>query len=138
MLVHEIQCAADAQIAWELISEPRRWKEWAPHLRGAWGLGDPAVRDSALGAARLGGVLPLPARIERVERSAARSHWVWRVGVLRLDHEVRPAPDGGCRIRFTLAAPWPVERALALTYWPVVGLPPRAPRTGRRGGERLG
>jgi hypothetical protein len=29
---------------WPLMARPGRWREWAPHIRGAWGLGDPEVQ----------------------------------------------------------------------------------------------
>lgn len=122
MLQHSVISAGDPEVAWELVSQPARWKEWAPHLRGAWRLGSPAVEASSLGVAMLAGVIPIPARIEQVERSATRSHWTWKVGLLRLDHEVRPRPHGGCEIVFSCRAPWPIERALAVSYWPIVGL----------------
>src|SRR5213080_575410 len=34
--------------AWALLARPARWPEWAPHLGGAWGLGEPEVRVGAL------------------------------------------------------------------------------------------
>jgi hypothetical protein len=45
--------------AWALLARPDRWHEWAPHLRGAWGLSDPAtgeVEPGRRGAVRLLGV----------------------------------------------------------------------------------
>lgn len=46
--------------AWTLLARPEAWSAWAPHVRGAWGLGEPEVRERALGAARLLGVVPIP------------------------------------------------------------------------------
>ena len=48
------------ETAWALLACPTRWKEWAPHVRGAWGLGWPQVREGAVGAVRLFGVVPVP------------------------------------------------------------------------------
>jgi hypothetical protein len=41
--------ASDAtpEAAWALLARPRAWPEWAPHVRGAWGLGAPEVREGA-------------------------------------------------------------------------------------------
>lgn len=88
-------------------------------MRGAWGLGEPEVQGSALGAVRVLGVLPVPARINLVEKSWTRRHWVWSIGVVSFDHTVRRDPDG-CTIAISCHAPWPVERAISVTYWPLV------------------
>ena len=121
MLRCSVPSAADPDVAWALIAEPARWHEWSPHVRGAWGLGDGEVEDSALGAARLFGVLPVPARIDIVEKSADRKHWVWKIGLVKLDHEVRTDPDG-CTIELTCHAPAPLEAVIRVTYWPIVKL----------------
>jgi hypothetical protein len=111
--------ASDAppEAAWALLARPDAWSEWAPHLRGAWGLGAPEVRQGALGAARLLGVIPVPAKI------TARSgrSWTWRVGPAELDHRVVDAP-GGCVVSIALHAPGPLEPLLAATYGPVIQL----------------
>lgn len=104
--------------AWSLMAEPRRWAEWAPHVRGAVGLGEPEVREGSLGAAKLLGVVPVPARI--IGKEPGRS-WTWRVGPMVLVHAVHPTPVG-CRVSVTLQAPGPLEGLLAATYGPVVDL----------------
>jgi len=119
MLRHAVPSAADPAVAWALVAEPRRWHEWAPHLRGAWGLGQPEVRPSALGAARLLGVVPIPAKIAEVEKSPARSRWVWAVGPVTIDHEVVTDHEG-CTIVLTCTAPRPIEALIGITYWPLV------------------
>ena len=111
--------AATPEAAWSLIAEPARWHEWSPHVRGAWGLGEPEVRERAVGAARLLGVVPVPAQI--VHKRSGRS-WTWRVGPMVLVHAVTPRPGGGCRVAITLQAPGPLEPVLAATYGPVVRL----------------
>jgi carbon monoxide dehydrogenase subunit G len=108
--------AAPAETVWSLIAEPNRWAEWAPHMRGAWGLGSPEVEKWRIGAARLFGVLPVPARI--TAKRDGRS-WAWRVGPMGLDHAVEPI-DGGSRVSMTLRAAGPLEPLLAATYGPVV------------------
>jgi hypothetical protein len=119
MLRHFVPSAADPDVAWALLAEPDRWHEWAPHLRGAWGLGEPEVQGSALGAARFLGFVPIPARIDLVEKSHERRHWVWKVGPVKIDHEVRRDPEG-CTIVMTVHAPAPLEAVIAVTYWPIV------------------
>ena len=57
------ESAASPQAVWALLARPDEWAEWAPHLRGAWGLGSTEVRAGACGFARLLGVIPVPAKI---------------------------------------------------------------------------
>ena len=105
--------------AWELIARPARWHEWAPHVRGAVGLGSPEVRAGAVGAVRLLGVVPVPARI--VDKRPGRS-WAWQVGPVVLVHRVRPHRAGGCEVAVDLWAPGPLEPLLAATYGRVIGV----------------
>ena len=63
MLRYQAHSSAAPEIAWALIARPALWSRWAPQLRGAWGLGSPEVVVGARGAARLLGVVPVPARI---------------------------------------------------------------------------
>jgi hypothetical protein len=116
--------------AWSLVSEPSRWPEWSPHVRGAWGLGAPEVREGAFGLARLLWVVPVPARI--VDKQDGRA-WTWRVGPMTLVHTVTPR-DSGSRVSTTLSAPGPLEPALAATYGPIVQrLMERLARVAERG-----
>jgi hypothetical protein len=106
---------APPQIAWALMARPGIWSSWAPHLRGAWGLGAPEVQVGAVGAARLLGVLPVPAKITaKSERS-----WTWQVGPAEMVHRVQERP-GGCVVAIDLRAPGPLEGVLAATYGPVI------------------
>ncbi|MTD45299.1 SRPBCC family protein [Conexibacter sp. W3-3-2] len=118
VLRYQADTAADAATAWALLARPDRWSDWAPHVRGAWGLGEPEVREGARGAARLLGVVPVPARITAVE--AGRS-WTWDVGGILMDHVVEPL-ERGAVVAVQLRAPAPVEALLARTYGPVVAL----------------
>ena len=118
MLRYAHTSSAPPEIAWDLLSRPALWPEWAPHLRGAWGLGSPEVTPGRTGAARLLGVVPVPAKI--VAKVPGRS-WEWQVGPVRMDHRVEPEGDG-CRVVVEMRAPAPVEAALAVTYGPVVDL----------------
>jgi len=105
--------------AWRLLARPAAWPAWAPHLGGAWGLGEPEVRVGARGAAKLLGVIPVPARI--VTKRPGRS-WSWQVapGVVRMDHRVEPREGGGCVVAIDLEAPAVMEAALAAAYGPVI------------------
>ncbi len=118
MLCYRAESPADPDAAWALLACPGRWHEWAPHIRGGWGLGEPEVRRGALGAVRLFGALPVPARIVDVVPNRS---WSWRVGPVLMDHRVEPRPGGGCVIAIDLHARAPVEAALRVTYGPVVG-----------------
>lgn len=110
--------AAQAAETWSLVSEPARWPEWAPHIRGAWGLGSPEVQQGRRGAARLLWLLPIPATI--FDKTEGRS-WTWQVGPMTLAHEVTPLPTGS-RVTMSISAPGPLETVLAATYGPVVQL----------------
>lgn len=103
MRTFSVNSAAPAAIAWRLLARPEEWPAWAPHVRGARGMGSPEVRLGAVGAARLLGVLPVPARI--VGKRAGRS-WTWRVGVVEMVHRVEPQA-GGCEVPVDLIAPPP-------------------------------
>lgn len=106
---------ATAPVAWALMARPGAWSAWAPHVRGAWGLGSPEVRAGAVGAARLLGVIPVPAKITaKTERS-----WTWRVGPAEMTHRV-VAREHGSVVAVDLRAPGPLEGALAATYGPVI------------------
>ena len=118
MLRYEAESTAEADAAWALLARPGRWHEWAPHVRGAWGLGEPEVRRGAVGAVRLLGAVPVPARVVDV---VPRRAWSWRVGPVLMDHRVESRPGGGCVIAIELRARRPVEAALRVSYGPVVG-----------------
>ena len=118
MLTYETSCDAPPERAWELLARPDRWSRWAPHLRGARGLGAPEVRPGARGAALLLGFVPVPARV--VGKRPGRS-WTWRIGNVLIDHRVEPERDG-CTIAVDLSAPAPLEAVLRLSYGPAVAL----------------
>ena len=116
MRTFSVDTTAPQAVAWRLIARPQHWPSWAPHVRGAWGLGSPEVRLGAVGAARLFGALPVPARI--VAKRPGRS-WTWRVGLVEMVHRVEPRA-GGCEVAVDLIAPAALERALAAAYGPVI------------------
>ena len=114
-----VDSTGSGEAAWALLARPSGWPRWAPHLRGAWGLGDAEVRPGATGAARLLGVVPVPVRI--VAKRPGRS-WTWRVGELfEMDHHVQPY-GSGCTVGIDLRAPGPLEAVLAESYGPVIAL----------------
>jgi hypothetical protein len=117
MLRYSAHSAAPPSSVWPLLARPAAWPAWAPHLRGAWGLGSPEVQVGARGAARLLGVVPIPAVI--VAKQEGRS-WTWRVGVVEMDHGVDPHVGGGSTVFVTMRAPAPVEALLRVSYGPVV------------------
>ena len=116
MRTFSVETTAPPAAAWQLIARPEEWPSWAPHVRGAWGLGSPEVRLGAAGAAGLLGALPVPARI--VAKRPGRS-WTWRVGLVEMVHRVEPR-TGGCEVAVDLIAPAPLERVLAAAYGPVM------------------
>jgi len=116
MLTYEARTRASADAVWPLLAEPACWSRWAPHLRGAWGLGEPEVRPGALGAVRLLGLVPVPARV--TAKVPGRS-WDWRVGLVTFRHRVTPEP-GGALVGVDIAAPAALEPPLRVSYGPVV------------------
>ncbi len=129
MLSYHADSDASPATAWRLISEPALWHRWAPHVRGAWGLGSPEVDSGRRGFARLGGVIPVPAEVR--DKQPGRS-WCWQAGPMRLDHIVAPRAPG-CRITITISARWPLESVLRVSYGPVVdGLLRRLARAAER------
>ena len=117
MRTYAAETTGPPERAWALMAEPRLWSRWAPHLRGAWGLGAPEVEQGARGAARLLGAVPVPARILAVDPGRS---WTWRVGPMTLVHRVHPTRSGGAIVAVDLLAPPAVEALLAATYGPIV------------------
>ncbi|CAN5477024.1 hypothetical protein BH10ACT11_BH10ACT11_14790 [soil metagenome] len=118
MLKHERATSASPATVWSLYAEPARWKEWAPQVRSPKGLGDTAVTEGAQGSIRLGGALPVAARIISVDPGRS---WSWKVGPVVLDHGVRPAREGSV-IEIGIEAPRALETAMRAAYLPVVRL----------------
>jgi hypothetical protein len=108
----------DPARAWELISRPQEWSSWAPHVRGAWGLGQGEVRVGARGYARLLGVVPIPATITAVDPGRS---WTWQVGPVEMVHRVDRAAEG-CTVAVEISAPAPIEAARRIGYRPLVDL----------------
>ena len=117
-LTYRAECAAPPRRAWELVARPRRWREWAPHVRGARGLGSPEVEQGARGHVLLLGALPVPVRI--TGKRPGRS-WSWQVGPVEIEHRVEPRA-GGCSVLVELRAPAAVALPLRVTYGPLVAL----------------
>lgn len=118
MITYAVDCSADPDTVWTLIAHPDQWARWAPHVRGARGLGDPEVRTGARGSALLLGAVPVPARVTSKQ---PRRAWTWQVGPVRLRHRVRPQP-GGCRVAMDVEAPFPLEALVRVTYGPWIAL----------------
>jgi hypothetical protein len=118
VLRYQAASTASPARAWSLLARPERWHEWAPHVRGARGLGDPEVRAGARGAAMLLGVLPVPAR---VTAKRDRRSWTWRVGPVEMDHRVQ-AHGQGSMVAIEIRAPGAVEAILRVNYGPVVAV----------------
>lgn len=118
MFVCERSGSGNPQRAWELIARPQEWSRWAPHVRGAWGLGEGEVRVGARGYARLLGVVPVPATITAVDPGRS---WTWQVGPVEMVHRVDRAAEG-CTVAVDISAPAPIEAALRIGYRPLVEL----------------
>lgn len=122
MIERSADSAAPAAVLWDLMARPGRWHEWAPHLRGDWGLtgGDGLVRQGAFGAARLLGVVPVPVVVTDVQPYRS---WTWRAaGLLRMEHRVEALAGGGSRATVTLDGPLVVRATVCAAYAPLVGL----------------
>ena len=116
VFVCERSGSGDPDRAWDLIARPQEWSRWAPHVRGAWGLGDGEVRLGAQGYARLLGLVPIPATITAVDPGRS---WTWLVGPVEMVHRVDRAAEG-CTVAVEISAPAPIEAALRIGYRPLV------------------
>ena len=103
---------------WDLLARPALWSQWAPHLRGANGLGSPEVEPGAARDVSLLGMVPVPAR---VTAKRPGSSWTWRVGPLEIDHRVEPR-DSGSVVMIDMRAPAALEPLLRVSYGPLVAL----------------
>jgi hypothetical protein len=119
MLSYQADTTATPAQVWRLMARPARWPSWAPHVRGAKGLGDPEVTAGSEGSVRLAGLLPVPARITEVEPGRS---WCWSSGPLRICHRVAPREGGGSVITMEIEAPSALEATLSVTYGPAVAL----------------
>ena len=117
--VHVVECHASPDRVWGLISQPDRWSEWSPHVRGAEGLGSPEVVEGRQGSVVLRGGLRIAARITQVSPGES---WSWQVAGLRVRHAVRPASGGGSRIEHAVEGSAPPWSLVAIAYAPIVGL----------------
>lgn len=107
-----METGAPADAVWSLLAEPARWHEWSPYVRGAEGLGEPEVEEGARGKVILLGGARLDAEILDV---VPRRSWTWRVGGLRVRHEVEPTP-AGARLSMTPEGDGPLWGPAALIY----------------------
>jgi hypothetical protein len=116
VLTYETRSDAAPEDVWRLMAQPALWPRWAPHIRGAWGLGAPEVQVGRRGLVRLLGAPVVPARI--TEKRGGRM-WAWKVGPVEMAHRVVAAGDGST-VAIDITAPQPVEAALRATYGPLV------------------
>lgn len=107
-----METEAPAAAVWSLLAEPARWREWSPYVRGAEGLGEPQVEAGARGKVILLGGSRLDAEILEV---VPGSSWTWRVGGLRVRHDVEPTPTG-TRLSMTPEGDGPLWGPAALIY----------------------
>jgi hypothetical protein len=107
---------ATPAVAWPLLAEPARWSSWAPHVRGAVGLGSPEVQAGRLGVVFVAFIAPVPVRVG--EKSEGR-FWDWETGPLSIRHQVEPQGDGSL-LSIEVDAAAPLEAVIAVTYGPVI------------------
>lgn len=112
---YDASTTASPDDVWPLLARPDRWHEWAWHVRGAWGLGSPEVREGAFGAVRLLGVVPVPVAITAVDPGRS---WSWRAGPVVFRHRVGPATGGGSLVGIDVLAAAPLLAVVARTYGP--------------------
>ncbi len=104
------------EAAWRLLARPACWSSWAPHVRGAVGLGSPEVQKGRVGVVFVAFLAPVPVRVS--DKSDGR-YWDWKTGPVRIRHAVAPHADG-CRLSIELRAPAPLEAAIGLAYGPII------------------
>ena len=106
-LVARADCDAPAEVAWRVLTAPRRWPEWGPSVRAVRCPDDP-IRAGSRGEVQL---VFGPWLTFVVQRCEPPLYWDWRVaGVPATGHRVRPLGAARCRIEFELSS-------LAAPYW---------------------
>ena len=115
----DVDSSASPERVWELYAQPKRWKEWAPHIRSPQGLGSPEVEPGASGRVHIAGVAPVWAEV--TSKRPGRS-WTWRVGLVELTHTVEPRNGGGSTVGLAMRAPAPMEMAIRIGYAPITKL----------------
>jgi len=115
-LTYASEAAAPPAEAWALLARPARWREWAPHVRGAWGLGAPEIEAGRTGVVRVAPALLVPVRV--IAKRPRRS-WAWKTGMVTIRHRVEPR-RGSVLVVVEMDAHPAVERLLAVTYGPLV------------------
>jgi hypothetical protein len=118
MLSYARSSRASQESLWRLVSRPSEWHRWAPHVRGARGLGEPEVEAGRSGSVLLFPRVPVSARITAKEPGQS---WTWRVGLLEMRHVVEPRARGS-EIRIEIESTRPVEMLVRGTYGPLIGL----------------
>jgi hypothetical protein len=118
MLSYETSSPASPPSVWRLIARPSEWHRWAPHVRGARGLGEPEVEAGRSGSVLLFPRAPVPARITAKEPGHS---WTWRVGPLEMRHLVIARGESS-EIRIEIESSRPVETLVRGTYGPLIGL----------------
>jgi uncharacterized protein YndB with AHSA1/START domain len=111
--IETVEIDAPAAEVWSLIAEPARWHEWSPYVAGGEGLGEPEVREGAVGSVALRGGVRIGAEILEVVPGAV---WTWQVKGLRIRHEVTAKIDGGCRLSMTPSGSGPFWLPVATGY----------------------
>jgi hypothetical protein len=104
------------EAAWPLLAQPARWPAWAPHIRGAVGLGSPEVQRGRRGVVLVAFVVPVPVRVSA--KQDGRS-WDWQTGPMTIRHGVEPH-ESGCRLLIEIEAPRPLESVISVTYGPLI------------------
>ncbi len=112
----EVDTSAPPKVVWELYAQPRRWSEWAPHVRSPRGLGEPEIDPGARGFVFLAGLAPVPVEITSKRPD---EEWIWRVGIFEFAHTVVARNGGGSRIGLSITAPAPAELAARVAYAPL-------------------
>lgn len=114
-----VESEAPPERVWELYAQPKRWKEWAPHIRSPRELGSPEVEPGASGRIHLAGLAPVWAEVTAKRPGQS---WTWRVGLVELTHTVAPRNGGGSTIGLEMRAPAPMEMAIRMGYAPITKL----------------
>ena len=117
-LTYRAECAAPAAHAWELMARPQLWREWAPHVRGARGLGCPEIEPGGRGEVLVLGGLSVPVLV--TDKRTGRA-WSWQVGPVEIEHRIEPRASG-CSVIVVLRAPAAIALPLRVTYGPLVAV----------------
>ena len=111
-LAHRVHTVASPAQVWEVLGDPRRWRQFNVGLRGVRGTHGPAATGQRLIGVARAASLGIPIDVVEAQAPSRLVLLVHTVPGLReqVTHEVTPAVRGGCDITVSVVAEGPLAR----------------------------